>query len=113
MTMDGTIRSDEGLRALEGRAGESALLYHPEGGIIALRSDNALAVWRPASGHTDILISDVPAPVTSLHFSAERRSRGLRCRRPRHDDWISRVGRLTVDKPSGTVHRPTSPGSGL
>jgi WD40 repeat protein len=71
MTMDGTIRSDEGLRALEGRAGESTLLYHPEGGIIAVRSDNALVVWRPASGHTDILISDVPAPVTSLHFSAE------------------------------------------
>lgn len=74
MSANGQVRTDETTDVLEGRRDESLLLYHPDGGVIAARSDDALVAWQPRLGRFTVLAEQLPAPLACLRFSADGRS---------------------------------------
>lgn len=72
--LDGVIRSNKGYASLMGRRDERLLAYHSQRGIIAMRSDNALVAWQPDQDHTEVIVTDLTAPLVVLKISMDGRS---------------------------------------
>src|SRR5206468_1073316 len=68
---DGSIRPEFGLASFAGRAGETLLGLVPGHGVLAVRPDDALALWDPEGGKETVLATALPAPLVALRVSRD------------------------------------------